>query len=118
MTMLLFHDLFLHANRLQPSNPSVVHDRSAVQKADGTSGGPMGAHSFVDLSRNSTWPFCCTARLGVNGGSLYRPDPYTTLHATQANQRERLSLSHDGAVAVRGGDRAAPIAAVDAQGPP
>ena len=26
----------------------------------------MAVHSFVDLSPNSTWLFCCTGRLGLN----------------------------------------------------
>jgi len=39
----------------------------------------MAVHSFVDLSPNSTWLFCCT-------------DLYKTLQATQATQRETVII--------------------------
>ena len=52
----------------------------------------MGVHSFVDLSRTSTWPFYCTARLGLSDAIIYRPDRSTKLLATQASQRKTIII--------------------------
>ena len=53
----------------------------------------MAVHSFVDLSPNSTWLFCCTGRLGLNDALIYSLDLYTTLQATQATQREIVIIA-------------------------
>ena len=53
----------------------------------------MAVHSFVDLSSNSTWLFCCTGRLVLNDTLIYTTDLYKTLQATQATQRETVIIA-------------------------
>ena len=53
----------------------------------------MAVHSFVDLSPNSTWLFCCTGRLGLDDALIYSTDLYKTLQATQATQRETVIIA-------------------------
>ena len=52
----------------------------------------MGVHSFVDVSRISTWPFYCTAHLGLSDAIIYMPDRNTKLLATQASQRKTVII--------------------------
>ena len=54
----------------------------------------MAVHSFVDLSPNSTWLFCCTGRLGLDDALIYSTDlENKTLQATQATQRETVIIA-------------------------